>query len=133
MATAVQLYTWQDIKDLPASAGRTEIVDGDLIISPTPSGPHQRICTEIGASIGPYIEEHNLGRFYSCALHVILDTHVHYEPDLCFVSNARRGIIQENYIDGPPDLIIEVVSEGNRTHDTVVKFAHYEKYGVNEY
>lgn len=133
MTTALHLYTWDDIKDLPESHGRTEIVDGDLVISPTPNGPHQGICTELGCSLGLFIEQHELGEFYSCALHTILDTHVHYEPDLCFVSKDRLDIIQENYIDGPPDLIIEVISEGNRTHDTVVKFGHYEKYGVKEY
>ncbi len=131
--TVVHLYTWDDIKDWPESAGRTEIVDGDLIVSPTPGGSHQRICTRLGARIEIFTEEHDLGVFYSSPFHVILDTHVHYEPDLCFVSKKRASIIQENYIDGPPDLIIEVISESNRTHDTVVKFAHYEKYGVKEY
>jgi Uma2 family endonuclease len=134
MATpAVHLYTWDDIKNLPESAGRTEIVDGDLIISPSPGGSHQRICTELGIEVGAFIRKAKIGTFYSSAFHVILDMHVHYEPDLCFVVKDRLNIIQENYIDGPPDLIIEVISEGNRTHDTVVKFAHYEKYGVKEY
>ena len=133
MATALHLYTWNDIKDLPESAGRTEIVNGDLIMSPTPAGSHQRICTELGATIAPLVKRRDLGVFYSSPFHVIFDAHVHYEPDLCFVSKDRLDIIQENYINGPPDLIIEVISEGNRTHDTVVKFRHYEKYGVKEY
>ena len=131
--TALHLYTWDDIKNLPESAGRTEIVDGDLIMSRSPGGSHQRICTRLGARIELFAEEHDLGVFYSSPFHAILGTHVHYEPDLCFVSKDRLDIIQENYIDGPPDLIIEVISEGNRTHDTVVKFAHYEKHGVKEY
>jgi len=133
MPTALQLYTWHDIKDLPESAGRTEIVDGDLIMSPSPGGNHQSICTELGIEVGLFIRKHRLGKFFSSPFHTILDTHVHYEPDLCFVSKNRVHIIQESYINGPPDLIIEVISEANRTHDTVVKFAHYEKYGVKEY
>jgi Uma2 family endonuclease len=133
MSTAVHLYTWHDIKNLPESPGRTEIVNGDLIMSPSPGGNHQRICTRLGARIEFFVEESGLGEFFSSPFHTILDTHVHYEPDLCFVSKARRDIIKENYIDGPPELIIEVISESNRTHDTVVKFGHYEKYGVKEY
>ena len=85
MATVPHLYAWDDIKDWPESAGRTEIVDGDLVISPTPSGPHQQICTRLGATIGLFNNDDKLAQFYSCPLHTILDTHVHYEPDLCFV------------------------------------------------
>ena len=131
--TALHLYTWDDIKDWPESAGRTEIVDGDLIMSPSPARGHQRVCTRLGAKIEPFVEQNGIGEFFSSAFHVILDTHVHYEPDLCFVAKERLDLIHNTYIDGPPDLIIEVISESNRTHDTVVKFAHYEKYGVKEY
>lgn len=66
-------------------------------------------------------------------MHVILATHTHYEPDLCFVARERRSIIQESFISGPPDLVIEVISESNRTHDTVVKFRDYARFGVAEY
>ena len=66
-------------------------------------------------------------------MHVILATHLHYEPDLCFITNQRRHIVKEKFIDGPPDLIVEVISESNRTHDTVVKFRNYAQHGVTEY
>ena len=56
-----------------------------------------------------------------------------YEPDLCFISTGRLHILQDPVIQGPPDLIIEVISESNRTHDTVVKFRDYERFGVREY
>jgi Uma2 family endonuclease len=48
---------------------------------------------------------------------------------------ASRNLdrVQSPIIVGPPDLIIEVISEGNRSHDTVVKFQDYERYGVTGY
>jgi Uma2 family endonuclease len=126
--------TWEDIKDLPESgAKRTELVDGELVVSPAASSRHQRICTELGLEIRLFLRAHNLGELFSSPIHVVLDKHVHYEPDLCFVASERRSIIGENYIDGPPDLIIEVISESNRSHDTVVKFNDYGRYGVKEY
>ncbi len=36
MSVAAKKLTWDDIKDWPEDAGRTEIVDGELVISPTP-------------------------------------------------------------------------------------------------
>jgi Uma2 family endonuclease len=80
-----------------------------------------------------FVTENRLGEFLTSAMHVILDDHVHYEPDLCFIRTSHAGIVGEVYISGPPDLIIEVISESNRTHDTVVKFRDYAKYGVSEY
>ena len=133
MSVAAKKLTWDDIKDWPEDAGRTEIVDGELVMSPTPATRHQRICTRLGIQLGSYVEEHGLGEFLSSPMHVILAPHVDYEPDLCFITKERQHIVKEKYIDGPPDLIIEVISESNRTHDTVVKFRHYAHYSVEEY
>ncbi len=133
MPTAVRKLTWEDIKDFPETAGRTEIVEGELIVSPTPATRHQEICTKLGIELGLFVRQHELGTFFSSPIHVILDEHIHFEPDLSFVAKGRSSIIAEKYLEGPPDLIIEVISESNRTHDTVVKYARYEEYGVVEY
>ena len=57
-------------------------------MSPTPATRHQRICTRLGIQLGSYVEEHNWGEFLSSSRHVILAPHVHYEPDLCFITSA---------------------------------------------
>jgi Uma2 family endonuclease len=133
VSVAAKKLTWDDIKDWPESAGRTEIVDGELVMSPPPATKHQRICSYLGSLLFSFVTENRLGEFLTSAMHVILDDHVHYEPDLCFIRTSRAGIVGEVFISGPPDLIIEVISESNRTHDTVVKFRDYAKYGVSEY
>ncbi len=133
MSVAAKKLTWDDIKDWPDDAGRTEIVDGELVMSPTPATRHQKICTRLGIRLGSFVEQHNSGLFLSSPTHVILAPHLHYEPDLCFIRKLRESIVKEKFIDGPPDLIIEVISESNRTHDTVVKFQNYAQYGVAEY
>ena len=134
MSATVRRLTWEDIKHLPESgAKRTELVDGELIVSPVASVRHQRICGRLAVTLSGFVEQRQLGWFFTHPIHVILDEHVHYEPDLCFVVNERVDIIAELYISGPPDLIIEVISESNRSHDTVVKFNDYQRYGVKEY
>jgi Uma2 family endonuclease len=134
MSTTLRRLTWEDIKDLPESgAKRTELVDGELIVSPAASIRHQRICGRLAAKLSEFVEQRRLGQFFTHPVHVILNEHVHYEPDLCYVANERRTIIGELYISGAPDLIIEVISESNRSHDTVVKFNDYQRYGIKEY
>ena len=133
MSVVTKRLTWDDIKEFPESAGRTEIVDGALVMSPAPSDRHQEVATAIGAEIYTFVRRNQLGRFYSSPVHVVFAKHVNYEPDLCFVSAGRLDIIQSPVIAGPPDLVIEIISEDNRTHDTVVKFRDYERHGVKEY
>ena len=95
MSVATKLLTWEDIKDLPESHGRTEIVDGEFVVSPTPGSRHQAICSRLGFHLIRFVGEKRLGVVYSSPIHVILDEHVHYEPDLCFIARARSSIIQE--------------------------------------
>lgn len=133
MSVAVRNLTWDDLKDLPEDAGRTEIVDGDLVVSPTPSYYHQSIATALTAAIYPFVMGKALGQFFGSAVHVVLAEHVNFEPDLCFLATANLQRLRSPVIAGPPDLIIEIISESNRTHDTVVKFQNYERYGVSEY
>ena len=133
MSVMVKKLTWDDIKDWPECHGRTEIVDGELVMSPLPSNRHQQISLHLGKAILPFVEQRALGVFFPIPLHVIFAEHVHYEPDLCFISKSRLHIAGEDVVHGPPDLIIEVISESNRTHDTVVKFRDYARYGVREY
>lgn len=134
MSVTVRRLTWEDIKDLPESgASRTELVDGELVVSPIASIRHQRICRRLAAELNAFLGQQPGGELFTHPVHVILDRHIHYEPDLCFIARERVAIIEENYLSGPPDLIIEVVSESNRSHDTVVKYNDYERYGVKEY
>lgn len=66
-------------------------------------------------------------------IHVVLAQAVKFEPDALFVRRGREAILTETAIQGPPDLIIEVLSPSNRLHDTVVKYQAYARYGVPHY
>ena len=54
-------------------------------------------------------------------------------PDLMFILNHRLPRLKSTYLDGPADLVIEVVSPGNRGVDRGDKYAEYEQGGVPEY
>ncbi|MBX3325108.1 MAG: Uma2 family endonuclease [Nitrospira sp.] len=52
---------------------------------------------------------------------------------MLFVSAARAAIITEKNIQGPPDLVVEILSAGTRKIDEVIKRKLYERYGAREY
>jgi Uma2 family endonuclease len=54
------------------------------------------------------------------------------QPDVMFVSHERLEILND-FVEGPPDLVVEVISDGSRTYDRVAKLQWYREYGVREY
>lgn len=55
------------------------------------------------------------------------------EPDIIYVAPENEGRLLRNYLDGPADLVIEVVSPGTEAVDRGTKFEEYEAGGVREY
>ncbi|MBI5554425.1 MAG: Uma2 family endonuclease, partial [Elusimicrobia bacterium] len=64
---------------------------------------------------------------------VYLDEENVVQPDLLFISKERQEIIGEKNIQGAPDLVVEIVSEGNAYRDTIQKKRLYARFGVREY
>ena len=50
-----------------------------------------------------------------------------------FVARSREKIIKRTYVDGAPDLVIEIVSPDSESRDWREKYLDYEKSGVREY
>ena len=55
------------------------------------------------------------------------------EPDVMVVTKASADRLQTTYVDGPADLVIEVVSAESTGRDRGKKFEEYEAGGVTEY
>ena len=131
MPVAVAKLTWDDIKD--RLENHLELVNGELVVSPVAGWIHQRICRLLGSLILPFVEAWKLGEFFPLPIHVVFGPGVEYEPDCCLIGAPAAMDETEQCYRGVPDLIIEVISESNRSHDTVVKFRDYERFGVKEY
>jgi Uma2 family endonuclease len=55
------------------------------------------------------------------------------EVDLLVLKEENRGRMREYFVDGPADLVIEVVMDESRALDTVDKVREYAQGGVGEY
>jgi Uma2 family endonuclease len=55
------------------------------------------------------------------------------EPDLMLLLNAEDTRIRNTHIDGPADLVIEIVSPESDVRDRVTKLVEYAAGGVREY
>ena len=135
MATNTQArLTYEDYFDLPESDDRYELIDGELFMAPTPIPEHQDFLAELFTMIRAFVRENGLGRAYIAPLAVMLSEHVVLQPDMMFISNERLDIIKwGQYVQGAPDLVVEVLSPSTTRHDRVVKRELYARYVVREY
>ena len=122
----------QTVAELPESNRLVELWDGQLVMSPTPSLAHQRIVLRFARQLEDWTEPRGLGIVFIAPLDMVLSPHRVTQPDVGFVSSARTHIIQR-VLQGPADLVAEVISLGGRNRDRIEKRDLYEQHGVQEY
>ncbi|HUO09328.1 MAG TPA: Uma2 family endonuclease [Phycisphaerae bacterium] len=110
---------------------RLELVNGEIVVSPSPTSEHSDVVMNLIEILRPYVREKKLGRMLADVDTVLMEDTTR-RPDLLFVSRRRAKIVQE-VVMGAPDLCIEVVSPASATMDRVEKFKLYETAGVKNY
>ena len=110
-----------------------ELIKGKLFMSPSPIKSHQVLVGRLFAEMARHVEEAGLGEVYIAPFDVYLDEQANVvQPDIIFVGKDNMSIVKD-HIHGVPDLLVEVLSPGGKSHDLKTKKSLYEKYGVREY
>jgi Uma2 family endonuclease len=125
-------FTYTDYTHLPEGLSY-ELIDGDFFMVPAPRPFHQIVAARILNALSRYVEEHDLGEVIPAPCEVKLSEYDVVQPDILFVSKKRLASIKEQYVAGPPDLVVEVLSESDPSRDTQIKRKFYSRYGVREY
>lgn len=116
---------------LPESPLHWELVDGVVVLSPSPSFWHQEIAGEILFQITTFLESRPLGKVVF-DIDVKLRDNLVYRPDIVFLSAPKAAHIRDR-ITVAPDLVVEVISPGSRSYDSQTKRSDYAAAGVAEY
>jgi Uma2 family endonuclease len=127
------VLTYDDYCDLPNDRNRYEILDGELSVTPAPSTKHQRISGRLYLILAQHALANQLGDVYAAPTDLILAPTTVVQPDLIFIGNDRGGIVTERAIEGPPSLVIEILSVTTRRTDRQTKAHLYAKHGVSHY
>ncbi|MBA3484574.1 MAG: Uma2 family endonuclease [Pirellulales bacterium] len=123
-------YRASDYWKLPEGAP-VELIRGEFMMSPAPRNSHQTIVVLL-TELFSVISRKSGGITYCAPSDVVLSDDTILQPDLLYVSKARRSIVGDR-VNGPPDLVIEVLSPGAERRDRVQKLDLYAKYGVAEF
>jgi Uma2 family endonuclease len=130
-----RIYTYDDFLTFPSpSEGiRYEIINGEVFMSAAPYTIHQRTLGELYSIIRTHVRKHKLGEVYFAPIDIVLSFTNIVEPDLIFISEERKDTVAKKNIIEPPDFVVEVLSEWNKTYDEIKKKNLYEQFGVKEY
>jgi Uma2 family endonuclease len=111
-----------------------ELINGEVVKKSGPTPRHQMVLSSLSFKIMNFVSGHHLGVVLTGPIDVFLDDYNHFLPDLLFISNKNKGIIDlKEGIFGAPDLVMEIISPSSVKVDRINKFREYEKAKVLEY
>jgi Uma2 family endonuclease len=122
--------TAEEFLALPETMAIHELLDGEVYMAPPPMVEHQSSSMNIIALLLKLIPG---GRLFHAPTGVYFDAENIPEPDVLWLSVENLSKIKGRYIEGAPDLIVEIFSNSTAKRDKEDKFHLYEKYGVREY
>ena len=109
-----------------------QLIENNIVMSPPPLDRHQVLAGEIYSEILQFVKKNKSGAVRIAPYDVFLDRKNAFQPDICFISNDKLHLIEENGLHGAPDLVIEILSPGTARYDLYDKKDVYERCRVKE-
>jgi len=131
LAEALKI-TAEEYRFLPEGGPRYQLIEGELHMAPSPTEAHQDNAGNLFVIISVYLREHPIGKAFIAPFDVYLTEHDVYQPDILYVSNRRRSIVEKTGVMGAPDFVVEVLSPSTARLDRTSKKKIYAAAGVPE-
>ncbi len=126
--------TLQEYRDLgPVDEGVWELAEGVLFEMAPPNWEHQSLVDFLVMMINTFLVASDPlpGWAYS-GIGVVLSETTAPTPDMVYVRAERGHLIQGSFVEGVPDVVVEVMSQ-DRRRDLVMKRGWYAAAGAPEY
>ena len=124
----------EEFWSLPESVLPIEYIDGEIIMAPSPNIAHQSASRNIFRSLDKFVQPSAADQLFYSPLDVMLPSGDVVQPDIFFPAKEDvRRAKKQGRIRCAPLFVVEILSPGSISHDTLRKRALYEKNGVREY
>ncbi|MGH2353054.1 MAG: Uma2 family endonuclease [Chloroflexota bacterium] len=127
-ATTKTLLTADEFYALPSSEGKQELVRGEVIEMAPPGGGHGYVQLGLGVRMRLHADHTKQGFVVTeVGFRLATGPDLVRAPDVAFVAAARfpEGRLPETYIDGAPDIAVEVVSPSDTFAEVEEKVQEY--------
>jgi len=126
--TEKKTWTDEEFMALPKDGHRYEIVNGELIDMGNSGALHGYVCSLLLATLVSYSLSEKLGIVFDSSTAFKMKNGNRRSPDISFFAKERlQGITElpSGFLEGAPDLVVEVLSPGNTVeemHDKLVEY-----------
>jgi Uma2 family endonuclease len=111
-----------------------EWVNGEVVVLTPVSNRHQMLVGFLLNLMQHFTEARDLGRVLCAPFQMKTGPDLPgREPDILFIAREHLDRLRNSYLDGPADLVVEIISPDSRARDRGEKFYEYEQGGVREY
>jgi Uma2 family endonuclease len=131
--TRSKLLTFDDFCFLVRDGQKGDLINGVIYMASPENTDANKLFMWLGGLMHDYAEVKELGEVFGSRVAFRIDDGNGPEPDIAFVRRDRLHLIQNGFVDGPPDIAVEIVSPESVERDYEDKRAQYEKAGVTEY
>jgi Uma2 family endonuclease len=118
-----------DYRAIPPDGKRYELIDGDVQVTRAPSPSHQRLVLRLARGLEDQLRPP--AEVFVAPVDVILTPHDIVQPDLMVVANPAQ--VSARGIEGPPLLVVEVLSLTTSVYDRTTKAHRYAVRGIPHY
>ena len=132
IAKSKKKISYEEFLELCDEDTFAEWVNGEIIMTLPVSRTHQKILKFLEHIIDTYVAFHNLGEMLQERFQMKLPFSGR-EPDIIFVHSRHLDRLRETYLEGPADMVTEIISKESISRDRGDKFIEYESAGVTEY
>ena len=111
---------------------RYQLINGALIQMAGTTQSQQVFVLQFGSALLIQSDALDIGEILIAPYDTHIDQFNTYQPDLLFVSHARRPILQRTGAYGVPEVVVEILSDSTRRRDLSEKLPVYLAAGVGE-
>ncbi len=133
MGTQRVILTYKDYEALPADGRRYELHEGELSVTLAPSPQHQRISGNLCELLWQHVKARGHGEVFFAPIDCILGETTVVQPDLVYLDTTRLPLVSGRGIEGPPTLVVEILSPATTLIDRGTKRQLYARHGVPHY
>ena len=127
------LLTTEEYLQTPETLQPTEVIYGALRVAESPTPRHQQAVGAFYFALRQHTRARRLGTVFVSPLDIVFDWDraLILQPDVVFISKARRRIVKERVV-GAPDIVLEVLSPHPRIGKLQERIEWFAQYGVRE-
>ena len=126
-------WTAEMARALPEDGNRYEVIDGALLVTPSPSQRHQRAMELLYLMIGPYARASRLMHAHYAPCEIEFSTRRAVQPDLFVVRLVKGKMPSDEELKHTTLLAVEALSPSTARYDRRTKRAMFQSEGVPEF